>query len=61
MEIKESHVQFWKEKVYEKENEIDPGQEEDWRSMALGFALALDYTPDEAEKFVNEIGSQGLL
>jgi len=57
----EQVIKLWKEKVYDKEGEIDPSQEQDWGSMAIGFALALGYRPDAAHRFVNKLSTKGIL
>jgi hypothetical protein len=38
----------WKSVVYDRAAEIDPDDEHDWHSMALGFFLAYGLSPDSA-------------
>lgn len=38
----------YREKVWEKADAIDPHDERDWHSMALGFFLALGFSIDDA-------------
>lgn len=59
--IKEEDIKKWKENVYDKEQEIDPDQEQDWRSMAIGFALGCGYSTEEAYIFANTLDSKRLL
>jgi len=42
---------LFKVEVHDKAAEVDPGQEEDWRSLTLGWALAKGLTPEEAHEF----------
>lgn len=58
---KDQAIALWKEKVWDKEQEIDPNQEEDWGSMAVGFALALGFTPEESYKFMFKLSEKGIL
>jgi hypothetical protein len=48
-------VTLWKSQVYDKGEEIDPTNEQDWYSLAIGWALGKDLTPDEAHAFANHI------
>lgn len=54
-------VKEWKEKVFNKSSEVDPGDEELWRSIALGFTLGLGYRPEEAHELVRAIDKSRLL
>ncbi len=54
-------IQIWKERVYDKQSEVDPGNEEVWKSIALGFAFGLGYQPNEAHKFVRALDNEKLL
>jgi len=40
---------------------IDPGDEEDWGSLILGFALGKGLTVDEAHQFANHIRTETVL
>ena len=40
----------WRISVYDKGSEIDPSDERDWYSMAIGWLLAKGVQPDEAYK-----------
>lgn len=61
MPNQERAIQIWKERVYDKQPEVDPGDEELWRSIALGFAFGLGYQPEEAHKFVRALDNEKLL
>lgn len=41
----------WKEKVFDKSEEVDPSGRHDWGSMAVGFGLGKGLSPDAAEDF----------
>lgn len=57
----ESAIQAWKEKVYDKQKEVDPDNEHHWYSLALGFALGLGYEPKQACELANIIDKRMLL
>ena len=44
-------LEKWREKIHGKADEIDPGDNYCWKSLAIGFALAHDFTIDEAAEF----------
>jgi len=54
-------VQLWKERVYDKQDKVDPAHMEVWYSMAIGFALGLGYEPDNAHKIAKAISNAGYL
>jgi hypothetical protein len=51
----------WKESVYDNVDEVDPGYEELWSSLALGFALGAGHTVEDAKKFVSHVSCRGLI
>jgi hypothetical protein len=51
----EEAIALWKKKVFDRAEEIDPDSNDEWRSMALGFLLALDFEPDRAEKVIQRL------
>jgi len=42
--------------VIDRADEVDPGNEEDWISMAIGWGIAKGMTPSEARDFAHEHG-----
>ena len=48
-------IQQFADEVSEKSGEIDPGNEHDWRSLTLGWALAKGLPPHEAADFASFI------
>lgn len=53
-------IQLWKERVLSHEEDIDPNQEEDWRSMALGFGFGLMFSFEQVHEFLRELHKQNL-
>lgn len=51
----------WVKGVYEKSDILDPDDQHDWKSLALGFALGAGATPEEAFKFVDMLSERRLL
>jgi len=45
----------WKKDVYDRSNDVDPENKEDWYSLALGYALGKGKTPKFAIKFASHI------
>ncbi len=45
----------WKKNVFDKAKEIDNNDEQDWYSLALGFALGKGRNPEEAHNFANHV------
>lgn len=45
------HDEF-KTQVFDNAGLIDPDEEEDWHSLAIGWLLAKGFTPSEALRFV---------
>ena len=60
MTIPEWVLMAWKERVYDRTEETDPINEQDWYSLALGFALGLGFKPNEAHVIANHIRSSGM-
>jgi hypothetical protein len=58
---KEQAIATWKERVFDKHNEVDPSAEELWSSVAIGFALGLGYKPEQARELMWSINNAGLL
>lgn len=50
----ELEEQFKKE-VNDRAEEVDPGQEEDWKSLTLGWAIAKGLSPQDAITFALHI------
>ena len=48
-------IPSWKKYVFDRAEEIDKSKEQDWYSLALGFALGKGRSPDEAHAFANHI------
>lgn len=46
---------FWKEEVFDRNAEVDPGKEQDWFSLCLGWALGKGMSLDEAHNFAIHI------
>ena len=44
----EKAIKLWSELVYDRTPEVDPNEEHDWESIALGFFLALGFTAQES-------------
>jgi hypothetical protein len=42
----------WKSIVYDKVDEVDPDNEEDWSSLALGFCLGRGFSVKESLQLV---------
>lgn len=47
----QSWAQQFRTEVWTKSNEIDPGDERDWRSLTLGWALGRGMNPKDADSF----------
>lgn len=47
----------WKRTVYDEWREIDPSHEQDWYSLALGWALGKGATPADAHQFATEVNN----
>lgn len=56
----EKAITEWKEKVYDRGSEIDPNDEEDWRSMAIGFGFGKGFNFGEVYVFVTELDKRRL-
>ena len=48
----------YKKEIWEREKKIDPYQDEDWSSMALGWALANGMPPGRARDFAFYVTSK---
>jgi hypothetical protein len=51
----EELTKLWKEIVFDNSNTIDEDNEQDWYSLALGFALGKGENPDDSHKFARHI------
>jgi len=51
----------WCKDVADHASEVDPGSEEDWGSLALGYALGKGLTPDEAHELCARLCNEGLV
>jgi hypothetical protein len=47
----EQAKQLWKQRVLDVPEKVDPHNQYDWDSLAVGFAVALGATYDEANEF----------
>lgn len=43
--------------ILDQADEVDPNNEEDWHSMAIGWAIAKGMSPEAARKFAWEHGA----
>ena len=57
MTIPEWVIAAWKQRVYDQAEDVDPGNEHHWHSMAIGFALGLGFKPSEAEAIARQISN----
>lgn len=48
-------IEAFKTEVHDKGSEIDPGDEYDWWSLTLGWALGKGMSPDDASSFATHI------
>ena len=55
MNIREKAKQEWIDGVFNNAEEIDPGYEYHWTSIAIGFFLAKGFTIAEAEELRREV------
>ena len=56
----EQAVDLWKDRVFDHSGEVDPGGEEDWRSMAIGFGFGMGFNPAQVYLFVAELDKRRL-
>lgn len=42
--------------ILDQADEVDPSNEEDWRSMAIGWAIAKGMSPTDAREFAMRYG-----
>lgn len=57
----EDAIEGWRVEVYQRADVIDPGSEELWTSLALGYALGRGFTAEEAVDFVGALDARRLL
>lgn len=50
---------LYKAEIWDRQKEIDPSDEHDWESIALGWALAKGMTPDDALRFASYVNRGG--
>jgi hypothetical protein len=48
-------VDEFQQKVFSKYKEVDPSEEQDWYSLALGWALARNLSAEEAHSFAQHV------
>ena len=57
----QTQIELWKKNVWDKQEEVDPGNERDWADLALGYFIGLGMSIEEAEDSVREASKQGLI
>lgn len=57
-----TQIEQWKHDVWDKQDEIDPSNEEHlWTSLALGYFIGLGESIEEAEESVRMAAEEGLI
>lgn len=52
---KEELLDVYLDEVYDKAEEIDPSESQDWYSLALGWAIGKGLEPEAAHEFANQV------
>ena len=60
MTVPEWVLAAWKERVRDKSEAVDPLNEFDWTSIAMGFCLGHGFKPAEAYRIAKHIRNLGL-
>ena len=47
----EELLKEWFENIYDNHENVDPNSDQDWHSMAMGYALGKGFSPDRAREF----------
>ena len=56
----EQAIDLWKDRVFNQAQQIDPNDEEDWRSMAIGFGFGQGFSIPQVHLFVTELDKRRL-
>lgn len=55
------NTELWKKTVFDLSSIIDPNDEEDWRSLAIGWAMGRGMNIREAKVFYQHLLSKGIV